>query len=294
MTTAPLDENTNAEAHVAQGTRELGVYAESKNMIAEVLSLVEAPAQIAAGESSVQFMALRIENPAETGEGSSIGLRSIALFVTGEDNVRLANPSIVLSGVNVSRYSSPGTPLGVAGALSTNPVRVDFSPEADTLAPGDSDTLLISVDVAQNPLAGGVALEIEDDSAFDVFDSGSGDQIGVVAPGGGSFQGALTPPSRLFTSVHNYPNPFQAGSESTRISYFLQGDSRVSLKIFTLDGKLVFSKAFSAQEREGRRGLREILWDGRNGRGELVLNGVYVCKLEASGIDATFKIAVAK
>jgi hypothetical protein len=201
---------------------------------------------------------------------------------------------MVISAVNVSRYSSPGVLLGAAGGLSANPVRVDFSPEADTLAPGESDTLLISIDVSEAPLVGGVGLEIQDATAFDAFDSGSGEQVGVVAPGGEIFQGALTPPSRLFTGVHNYPNPFQAGSESTHISYFLQGDSRVSLRIFTLDGKLVFSRTFSAQESQGRRGLREILWDGRNGRGELVLNGVYVCKLEANGIDATFKIAVAK
>ncbi|KPJ61688.1 MAG: hypothetical protein AMJ46_01070 [Latescibacteria bacterium DG_63] len=294
ISAVPLDENTDAGAHVALQSREIGVYAESKDMVVEVLPIVEAPAQIAAGERSVQFMALRIENPVETGEGSSIGLRSITLFVRGEDNVRLLNPSMALSAIRVSRYSSPDIFLGVATGFLANPVRVDLSPEADTLATGESDTLLVSVDVSESPLVGGVALEVEDASAFDVFDSGSGNPIGVVAPGGGSFQGALTPPSRLFTGVHNYPNPFKAGTEPTHISYYLEEDSRVSLRIYTLDGKLVYSKALSAQEPQGRRGLREILWDGRNGRGELVLNGAYVCKLEADGVDATFKIAVAK
>ncbi|UCF78215.1 MAG: T9SS type A sorting domain-containing protein [Candidatus Eiseniibacteriota bacterium] len=290
----PDDENTNAAAHVSLRTREIGVYAESKDMVVEVLPLIEPPLQVVAGELSVRFMALRIENPVETGEGSPIGLRSVTLYVTGEGSARLLDPSAALSAVKVSRYSAPDVLLGIATGFTTNPVRVDLSPVADTLATGQSDTLLVAVDVSQSPRVGGVALEIEDASAFDVFDAVSGNALGVVGPGGGSFQGVLTPPSRLFAGVHNYPNPFQAGKESTAISYYLNEDSRVSLKIYTLDGKLVFSVAYSDRDQEGRRGLREIEWDGRNGRGEFVLSGVYICKLEANGVDATFKIAVAK
>jgi len=38
----------------------------------------------------------------------------------------------------------------------------------------------------------------------------------------------------------------------------------------------------------------EIPWNGRNDRGELVRNGVYMCKVEAGSQSALFKIAVAK
>jgi hypothetical protein len=292
----PLDENTNAGAGVAVGSRDVAVYAESKQMLAEVLPMVEAPAQVAAGDASVRMMAVRIANPEELGQGSTIGLRALTVYVLGEDNSRLANPSIATSGVQVRRYASgsPGAVLGTSNAVSSNPVRVELSPEADTLSPGEVDTLLIAIDVSQNPQVGGIALALDGGSAFEAFDRSSGELIAVVSPGGSDLPQTVSAPSRLFEGVHNFPNPFRAGWEATTISYYLEDDSRVSLRIFTLDGKAVFSRTFSAEEPEGRHGLREIRWDGRNGDGKVVLNGIYICKLESAGVDATFKIAVAK
>jgi len=291
-----LDENTNSPASVLVGTRDIAVYAESKQMVAEALPLVEAPDQVAAGDNSVRMMAIRIANPEELGEGSTTGLRALTLYVRGDDNARLSNPSAVVSGVGVWRYvsGSLGAVLGATSAVSANPVRVELSPEADTLGPGEADTLLIVVDVSQSPQAGGIALELDGGSAFEAFERSSGELIAVVSPDGSEFPAVVSAPSRLFAGVHNHPNPFQAGLETTTISYYLANDSRVSLRIFTLDGKPVFSRTFSAEEPQGRHGLRDIEWDGRNGDGRVVLNGVYICRLEAAGVDATFKIAVAK
>jgi len=290
----PMDENTSDYAHVSAGVRGIAVYVETKNMIADALPLVEAPPQIAPGENSIKLMALRIANPQEIGEGSAIVLRAIDFFVGEDDNTRLDDPSSALSSIKLSRCSSPDAIIGAGNASITNPVRVDLLPQADTLRPGESDTLIVMVDASLNPPGAGVTLEIESEDAFDVIDLASGQRIGVVLPDNETFPRILTAPSRWFTSVHNYPNPFKAGLESTRISYFLEQDSRVSIKIYTLDGKLVFSRTFSQEEPQGREGLREIIWDGKNGSGEVVLNGVYICKLEASGVGATFKIAVAK
>jgi len=294
ISAVPADENTNADAFVSIGRRDLAVFAEAKHMIAQELPLVEAPAQIAHGQSSISLMALRISNPEEIGQGSKIALRALSLYVTAEDDVRLNNPSSVLSGIKLVRYSSPGTVLGSASVSSANPIRIELSPQADTLSPGESDTLLVMIDVSGSPAGAGVALEIEDGGAFEVVDVASGQQIGVITPDNESFSRVLSAPSRWFNRVHNYPNPFKAGLESTRISYFLDRDSRVTVRIYTLDGKPVLSKTFSDQDPQGRQGLREIIWDGKNGEGDLVLNGVYICKLEASGVSATFKIAVAK
>ncbi|MFH0779061.1 MAG: hypothetical protein V2A71_10640 [Candidatus Eisenbacteria bacterium] len=292
MSGIPLDENTSVQSYVSQSTREIAVLAESKEMVVEVLSLVEPPVQVVGGQTSVSLMAVRIVNREEIGEGGAIGLRAVSFFVTGDDRVRLLNPSMAISAIRISRYSS-GAVLGSASGFTSNPVRLEITP-ADTLAAGESDTLVVTVDVAATPLVGGLAIEIEGDASFEAFDVASAADIGVVAPDGRGFPGAFTPPSRIFAGVHNYPNPFRAGSEHTRISYYLESDSQVSLKIFTLDGRLVFSRTYSEQDAEGRRGLCEILWDGKNGKGEVVLNGVYVGRVEAQGVNATFKIAVAK
>ncbi|MBN1163873.1 MAG: T9SS type A sorting domain-containing protein, partial [Candidatus Krumholzibacteriota bacterium] len=98
--------------------------------------------------------------------------------------------------------------------------------------------------------------------------------------------------------VHNFPNPFRAGRESTRITYFLTQDSDVSVKIYDLAGNLVWTRDIKAGDEGGRGdpGKTEwkIKWNGRNARGEIVRNGVYICKLQAGSRSAIFKIAVAK
>ena len=98
--------------------------------------------------------------------------------------------------------------------------------------------------------------------------------------------------------VHNYPNPFKAGSEETRIAYFMTVDAPVNIRIFDLMGNLVWSKDISAGD-PGATGSEprtwcEVFWDGRNDKGQLVRNGVYLCRIQAGSRSATFKIAVAK
>jgi flagellar hook assembly protein FlgD len=101
---------------------------------------------------------------------------------------------------------------------------------------------------------------------------------------GGSFQ----------EYAHNYPNPFRAGSQDTRIAYFLNAAAPVSLKIYAMTGELVFEKDIDAGSAGAQAGPQETTWDGRNGQGEIVRNGVYVCVLNAGSNSAKFRIAVAK
>ncbi len=99
----------------------------------------------------------------------------------------------------------------------------------------------------------------------------------------------LWPPSSDTEEVFNYPNPFDAGAESTNICFYLDSAAQVSVKIFTLVGDLV--KTWSV---DGERGINKIIWDGRNGMGKLVGNGGYICVVDKSGSVSKFKIAVIK
>jgi hypothetical protein len=94
--------------------------------------------------------------------------------------------------------------------------------------------------------------------------------------------------------VHNYPNPFRAGSQNTRIAYFLDNPGGVNVRIFALDGSLVYEESIPAGDSRAQRGPQETTWDGRNGNGDVVRNGVYVCVVDAGGRSAKFRIAVAK
>jgi len=104
----------------------------------------------------------------------------------------------------------------------------------------------------------------------------------------------------LEESFCNYPNPFGTPSRpTTRFVYYLKQASDVRIKIFTLTGDLVqaweYTKA--AHPRQTSAGVHqdEVIWDGRNGQGQKVMNGVYLAYLQTDyGEMALTKIAVVK
>jgi len=95
--------------------------------------------------------------------------------------------------------------------------------------------------------------------------------------------------------VHNYPNPFRAGSgEPTHIAYFLDRPGDVNIRIYAINGDLVYEHSIASGDAHATAGPQEVEWDGRNGSGEVVRNGIYICVIEAGGQSARFRIAVAK
>jgi hypothetical protein len=106
-------------------------------------------------------------------------------------------------------------------------------------------------------------------------------------------------PRGLNESYINYPNPFAAGRQSTTIEYFLETDSKVSLKLYNIVGELVLVLA-DEETQPASQNLYRYSWQGRNGYGQIVLNGVYFAVLTitpAAGGDTqqlVRKIAVIK
>ena len=81
----------------------------------------------------------------------------------------------------------------------------------------------------------------------------------------------------LKDSFSNFPNPFTVGDELSRFAYYLSGPARVTLKIWTPRGELVRTIANSESRPAGLN--QTDVWDGFNGRGQAVLNGVYLAEL---------------
>jgi hypothetical protein len=110
---------------------------------------------------------------------------------------------------------------------------------------------------------------------------------------------AFVDPTAAGGYLTNYPNPFHPGEAPTTIAYKLDDNATVTMKIFTLTGGLVFEKSFSPGSQGGSAGLNTILWDGRNGKGDVVASGGYVLHIEAAGQGETLhtmdrKIAVVR
>lgn len=103
----------------------------------------------------------------------------------------------------------------------------------------------------------------------------------------------------LHASFRNYPNPFGTPDRPrTHFIYFLSQDCDIELTIFTPIGELVYRRAFRASDPQGRRGLHQeddLTWDGRNLKGQSVLNGVYIARIKTStGETALSKVAFIK
>jgi hypothetical protein len=92
----------------------------------------------------------------------------------------------------------------------------------------------------------------------------------------------------------NYPNPFTAGLVSTNIQYTLSGPSAVDIVIFTVSGREVWTFHANSGSSGGTMGVNTVSWDGRNGNGDLVTDGVYVARISGGGLEHQIKIVVVK
>ena len=93
----------------------------------------------------------------------------------------------------------------------------------------------------------------------------------------------------LKEKAFNAPNPFNPGTEDTKICYYLEeDDDDVKIKLFTLTGELVYSW----ENISGREGLNQWPWNGKNEKGKIVENGGYICLIEGGGKKQKCKIAV--
>lgn len=90
------------------------------------------------------------------------------------------------------------------------------------------------------------------------------------------------PAERPVMTAYNFPNPFRPGHDSgTRIVFLLDRPRDVDLRIYDAGRELVFHRALGAGATLA--GKNVVLWDGRNGWGELVANGLYYFQVVSPG-----------
>ena len=132
--------------------------------------------------------------------------------------------------------------------------------------------------------------------------------VGVVQPAGGALAVTVRPAAgqtfplwtetgnfsdaSLAGSWSNFPNPFAAGREPTTFSYWLRMPATVTLRLWTLRNEAVRILLDGVSRPAGL--YQTDLWDGRNGRGDVVRNGVYVADLTVRYDDGSQEHVVRK
>ncbi len=81
----------------------------------------------------------------------------------------------------------------------------------------------------------------------------------------------------------NYPNPFSDGTEFT---FWINLDSNVEIKIYTLSGRLIRT----INNLQALSGFNHFYWDGLDQDQDLLANGVYLYKLSARSSNGTQRL----
>jgi len=164
------------------------------------------------------------------------------------------------------------------------------------LIPGTNLAVTIGVQIANSPSAKNVRLSLDNVASVSAQDSVSQSTAQVTALGdstGFPMQSQLMVflPPDVASTYGNYPNPFHPGQGSTTIEFNLQSAATVSLVLYDVMGNQVETLI---NNQNLPAGLQRAFWDGRNGTGNVVLNGIYYAQLTVGGQKYMIKIAVVK
>jgi hypothetical protein len=89
----------------------------------------------------------------------------------------------------------------------------------------------------------------------------------------GNIQTSLPP--GILTKLSNYPNPFNSNIKDTTITYFLNKDMDLTIKIYNIFGKKVYERYCFAGQNGGKVGNNELIWDGTDQAGHKLPMGSY-------------------
>ena len=90
-----------------------------------------------------------------------------------------------------------------------------------------------------------------------------------------------------FNLHQNHPNPF---NPSTQVTFSLPERSRITLEIYTVQGKRIRTLAAGMEE----AGVHTRTWDGTDDRGRIVQSGLYLCMMKAPAYQKTIRMLLLK
>ncbi len=275
-----------------------GVLAQNPYVLVEHASL--APITVMEGEPDIDMLSLRLRNPNSSG---SAVYELNGLTVTVQDQAGGGLPANrVLAGLAVWDESDQSGLVNLNSLSISSRIYIPFGSGQVLIYPESTYELRLRVNIALHPDHSHFRLAIaaQTDIAAVFLD---GTPMLARAEAGDAFpmpSDIVNIRSRgLNESYINYPNPFAAGRQSTSIEYFLEADAKVSLKLYNIVGEPVLVLV-DEESQPASQNLYRYSWNGRNGSGQVVLNGVYFAVLTvtpAAGADTqrlVRKIAVIK
>ncbi len=232
------------------------------------------PVSAVDGQTAVNALQFNFTNT------SSVNMQVTGVTLTVKDKAGdIISANSVLSGIRI--MDSSGNTIygsavpGSSGNIFINLTAMPMAFEVNTVS---QNSFRVVIDIASSA---STPFYIELDDGTDIgtdqpssMQAGQGDYFGNMKSSIVSIQ----QPVLNGQTYHNFPNPFNPDAETTHFEYYLQGNSKVSIRIFTLDGMPV---RLLLNENNKAPGLHnEDTWDGLNDVKGKVKSGVYLCVLE--------------
>jgi len=253
-----------------------------------LVDLVDAmPAALAPDGREVEAGTLSFTNTASAGS-APIRIDRLSFHAHGPKGAVAIGAAIAHAWVSLN-----GGPRITGGALTKDSSATTLLLPAELLVPpGVVVPVAFGLATRSTPGERTFALEV---SAAD---------IGVVQPGNPLFDVVVLPAPRhafplatrfgtyadatLAGSWSNFPNPFTPSREVTTFAYYLSLPARVSLAIWTPRGERVATLLERADRPGGFQ--QSDTWDGKNGAGQRVMNGVYIAELTVESEGRTERV----
>ncbi len=234
------------------------------------------PPLLPTGTTRVEALRLVLANPAPMG-AAPVELSTLSLRAADRHGGPLA-AGAMLAGVTIEADGNVWADLDQMAATDSTITLAGATPLL--LHAGREVELVVKVTGRADTDADGLSLGIGEADVVCVH-PGSTTQV-VVRPAAGQAFPFWTAASGLGAEVLadsyiNFPNPFAAGRDETRFAFNLAEPATVSLKIWTPRGESVITLLNGEALGDGL--YQDLAWDGRNGSGQTVRNGVYLAEL---------------
>lgn len=306
------DENTNQAARFNTLQTQFNVIVEERRLVVNVLNLNRRP-PVARGQDSLTILNLEFQNTGAGNNSNNIELRELRLHVKDERGNYIA-PGSLLRALRLVDANNPAQEFGSVALANArnNPVAVPLATPLP-ISFNAARVLAVVADLTNADSVRAFNLGFQNGADIVARDQDS-DSLVTVADGAGRTGADFKIMSNLAVlteaapdNFFNYPNPMRAGEPpeaGTQFVYYLPQDSDISLEIYTMLGELVWKENYLATDPEGRAGMHGfnqgqlslpgLFWDGNNGNGRKVLNGVYLAVLKTRSGAVRTKVAVIK
>ncbi len=249
----------------------------------------------AAKQSKYSFVAPTLFDSTITG-----GVVRTMFYITGITNSGVVYSTPPDSGYSVDNLSPP-PPTGINESVANNIVRLGwqlspakdfdyfavykgttpgFDPHATTPVTKTSDTSFVD----QNVQAGATYYYYVTAFDFSGNESDLSSRVEVLVSGVNDAHGGIP---REFALAQNYPNPFNPW---TQIGYQVPKDSHVKITIYNTLGVEIATIV----DRNEQAGYYNVVWDGKDNRGNVVGSGLYLYRMSAGSFSAVKKMVFMK